>query len=464
MEFKNIKAEWVYSISKEYAYKNLLIPININEEYVEIAIVSDFRENIINSLKLQFNKTIKVTIKKEEDILKALNYFYLTKKNDDNIINNILVNEIIKNAIKIKASDIHIEPKEKEIIIKNRVNGVLSIFKKIKKEYYDGIISKIKLLASMNISEKRKPQDGKITYKYQDENYDLRVSSILTITGEKIVIRILYKSLFNYSLEELNFNKDSLIKIKKLINKENGIVLISGPTGSGKTTTLYSMLKAENKGNLNITTIEDPVEMNFESFNQINVNESVGLTFSKGLKHILRQDPNVIMIGEIRDEETARIALRAAITGHKVYSTIHTNNHYEVFSRLKEMGIEKYLLLNAIKGIITQRLIGRLCDSCKIKYESTKEERAVLGNDSITYLYKQGKCEKCNFTGIISRKLLSHIYLINRVEQNHIREYLNEEILKNQSNEFISRGKYLCIEGKISFNQFLAIKEGMENE
>ncbi len=274
---------------------------------------------------------------------------------------------------------------------------------KINKNRYIKLISKIKNDSNMDITNRRNPQDGKMRFILEDIHYDLRISSIPLIFGEKIVIRIIYKDKTEFSLKNLYLSEKKVELIKRMISLKTGLILINGPTGSGKSTSLAAILKELDGKNVNITTIEDPVEIIMPHVNQMNLNEKIGITFESGLRSILRQDPDIIMVGEIRDKKTAEMAIRSSITGHKVLSTIHTSDAKEVFERLSNMGIDRYLIDECISGIISQRLIRILCDECKeIDKEHSKENCIV---------YKKKGCSKCNYSGYGSRRLISSVYL-----------------------------------------------------
>ena len=461
MEVRKIQTNFINLFQKEFCYKNLILPIEIKENVLIIGVTKGLTLDQKNYIKLKMNKAIKTIILNEKEITKQLDLFYFQEINKkESILSPKFVDDILTNAINKKSSDIHIEPKEKELLIKFRINGKLVVYKVIKIDEYEGIANKIKIIANLNISEKRKAQDGSIPYKVLTKKYDLRVSTILTVFGEKIVIRILHNNLLHYNLKNLNFSSENLLKIIKLTKKENGIVLVSGPTGSGKSTTLYSMLNEEDDGKQNITTIENPVEISFQNFTQISTNPKVGLTFSSALKHCLRQDPDIIMIGEIRDEETAKIALNSASTGHKVYSTIHTNSFYEVFSRLKDMGVENHHLINAVKGIIIQRLIGKLCENCKEDYFSSEEEIEELSLKKEKKLYFSKGCNACDGTGINGRIVLSDVLIVNKEEKLKIKKYLQDS-QDNYESSIVKEAKRLCLEGVISFNQYMMVKEGL---
>ena len=272
---------------------------------------------------------------------------------------------LISLGIEKNTSDIHIEPLEEYSNIRFRIDGTLVLVKRIKKNLYENLVNKIKLKADMDISDKLRCQDGKVSFKNYGYDCDLRISSIPSTFGEKLVVRILYKKNEFMNIDNLSLMEEQKNKINKLLKLKHGMVVINGPTGSGKSTTLYALLNSIDKEGINISTIEDPVEFTIEGITQTNVNEKVGLTFANGLKHILRQDPDVILIGEIRDEETAKIAIRASITGHKVYSTIHANSSNEVFNRLLDMGVEGYLVKEGVSSIITQRLVEKFVKSVK---------------------------------------------------------------------------------------------------
>ena len=336
-----------------------------------------------------------------------------------------LVDSIIQNAVRSKASDIHIEPFENRVCVRYRIDGALQKQFDSPKEPLAGLITRIKIMGNMDIAEKRIPQDGIIFTRVDDENVDLRVSVLPTVNGEKIVIRILDKSAFNVDKSVLGIADDDLDKINKIINKPHGIVLVTGPTGSGKSTTLYSLLRDLNKEDKNIITVEDPVEFSMDGINQVNVNAKAGLTFASGLRSILRQDPDIVMLGEIRDTETAEIAVRAAITGHLVLSTIHTNDAPSSIVRLKDMGVAPYLVSSALVGIIAQRLIRKLCIHCKEEYIASDYEKEILGvpkYQDLT-LYRKVGCNRCSNTGYKGRVGIYEVMEINR----EIRDLINAD-------------------------------------
>ena len=332
-----------------------------------------------------------------------------------------------------------------------RINGSLILVHKIDASEYITLASKIKLKANMDITEKRRPQDGKIMVEYNEIKYDLRVSSIPLVYGEKIVIRILYCDNFDYKLEDLGFSEDQIKIIRKIISLNNGLILVNGPTGSGKSTTLYTMLNEIDSKFLNVTTLEDPVEIVMQNINQMSLNKKLDITFSNGLRSILRQDPDVIMIGEIRDEETANMAVRASITGHKVYSTIHCKSAREVYIRLENMGIKPYLLSDALVGIISQRLIKTLCDECKeIDYENSLNERII---------YKKCGCKACNYSGYAGRQIVSAVYFLHDGNNKNIEELHEDNNYLSNKNMKYDLEK-LLFQGKISNSDYSEFIEG----
>lgn len=343
-----------------------------------------------------------------------------------------LVNAMIATAVEARSSDIHIEPFEKEFRIRFRIDGVLQNQESPPKEMKAAIISRLKLMAKLNIAERRLPQDGRIKIKTLGREVDLRVSTLPTLYGESVVMRILDRSATGfYDLRSLGFDDKMLMLMEQYTEMPHGIFLVTGPTGSGKSTTLYSALKRANRTERKIITIEDPVEYQMDGINQIHVNPAIGLTFSAGLRHIVRQDPDVIMVGEIRDRETADIAIRAALTGHFVYSTLHTNDAPSAITRLTDMGVENYLLTSSIVAILAQRLVRRICQSCK---ELAGETTSYDG--STVPVYKGRGCEKCSGTGYHGRIAIFELMQLNEeirrlIMRNEDASILNEAARRN---------------------------------
>ena len=330
-----------------------------------------------------------------------------------------LVNLIISKAIEARASDIHIEPFEKDLKVRYRIDGILYDVESPPKKLKAAVISRVKIMAKLNIAERRLPQDGRIKLKVLGKDIDLRVSTLPTMYGESVVMRILDKSNSNlYDIRRLGFPEDSLRDLEALIRRPHGILLVTGPTGSGKTTTLYSALDTINLPDKKIITIEDPVEYQMDGINQIQVNPQIGLTFASGLRHIVRQDPDVIMVGEIRDLETAEIAIRAALTGHLVFSTLHTNDAPSAITRLVDMGAEDYLIASSLLGVLAQRLVRVICPHCRVEVfpvpEMLDEIGYRRGNGHEPHRFFEGKgCEHCANTGFIGRVGIYELMLMN---------------------------------------------------
>ncbi len=347
-----------------------------------------------------------------------------------------LVNLIITRAIKEKASDIHIEPDENVLRTRFRIDGMLQEVMALPKTFEAACISRCKVMAELDIAEKRIPQDGRIKLQLQEKEIDLRVSTYPTLRGEKVVMRILDKSNVVFGLEDLGFPDDTLAGFSSLINKPNGIVLVTGPTGSGKTSTLYAALQCIKDPAINIVTIEDPVEYQLSNINQGQINPKAGFTFAGGLRSILRQDPDVIMVGEIRDYDTAEIAIRAALTGHLVFSTLHTNDSAGAMTRLIDMSVEPFLVASSIIGIMAQRLVRTICEECKEEYQPAA---AVIKRSKL--LYQAGKtkvfqgkgCAKCNQTGYRGRTTITELLIPNERIKELIVEKSATSVIKNES-------------------------------
>lgn len=328
-----------------------------------------------------------------------------------------LVTTMIESAVRQRASDIHIEPGARNLRIRFRIDGALYERANYNNNLLGAIVTRIKIVSGMDISEKRKPLDGRMTQIVDKLEYDIRVSTLPTVYGEKVVMRLASKSALNRSKDQLGLRPDEMEVFDRILSNPNGILLVTGPTGSGKSTTLYTALSELNREDVNIVTVEDPVEANINGINQVQVNPKAELSFASALRSILRQDPDIIMIGEIRDQETASIAVQASITGHLVVSTLHTNSAASTVTRLEDMGLEAYLIADSVIGIIAQRLVRRLCPDCKQPYEATEEEKRVLGVDldKPLTLYKRVGCPKCANTGFAGR---TGVYEIMEVTHN----------------------------------------------
>ncbi len=343
-----------------------------------------------------------------------------------------IVNDIMLDSSKRGASDIHFDPHKDNMVIRIRIDGALVDYAEVPALFQKNLVTRVKIISGMNITESRLPQDGAIKANIQGTNLDMRVSCLPTNLGEKIVIRIMDYSLSGTGIENLGFSPSNYEKILKMLSLPNGIIMVTGATGSGKSTTVYAMLQRLNKEDTNIISVEDPVEMNIEGINQVQTNSEIGLDFATVLRSILRQDPNVIMIGEIRDTETAKIAVRASITGHLVLSTIHTNDALNTIERLLDMDVERYLLASALEGIIAQKLARKLCEKCRKKRPASEYEKDLFKralHKDIDYLYSAVGCEECHH-GYKGRIPIHEVLLINTLIRDGITSNLRKDELR----------------------------------
>ena len=352
---------------------------------------------------------------------------------ETDVVNNPsvrLVDSIIREAVPYRASDIHIEPFEKVVKVRYRIDGDLQERAEFPINSYSAICARIKIMAGLDIAERRVPQDGRIDMVIGGKEFDFRVSSLPTMFGEKFVIRVLDKTSFRFTRDDLGFTEAENVYLDKMLSKPHGIILLTGPTGCGKSTTLYSFLKEVNTSAVNIVTVEDPVEYVMQGINQTQVNAKANMTFATALRSILRQDPDIIMIGEMRDEETAEIAVRAAITGHLVFSTLHTNDATGAITRLEDMGIADYLVADALVGVIAQRLVKRLCPECRRRSKTTPKEMQILGIDEPISIYRPQGCQFCNNTGYKGRVAVHEIMYMNENMRNAVVREKNLEVLR----------------------------------
>ncbi|MBI1908894.1 MAG: type II secretion system ATPase GspE [Deltaproteobacteria bacterium] len=442
---EEIPLDLLQSLPINYAKKNEVLPIRKEEGSLYIAMADPFNHAVIDDLRLLFGIPVKSLITSSYEIMSAINIVYnkmtdagdkvdVGEENLDTIGQELeevqdllesadeapiirLVNSLMFRAVKQKASDIHIEPFEKDLVVRFRVDGILYDILRPPKKAMAAIISRVKVMASLNIAEKRLPQDGRIRIKIAGKDIDIRVSTVPTSFGESVVMRLLDKSQVLLELEQIGVTGRNLEKMNELIKKSHGIILVTGPTGSGKTTTLYAGLSKINSIDKKIITVEDPVEYQLTGVNQIPVNPKIELTFAAGLRAILRQDPDVIMVGEIRDRETAEIAVQAALTGHLVFSTLHTNDSASSITRLIDMGVEPFLVSSSVLGILAQRLIRTICKDCAKKYTPTTEELAEVGLTPEQLkgrqLYRAVGCKNCINTGYAGRTGIHELMLMD---------------------------------------------------
>ncbi len=466
-----------------------LIAIDKKDNILIVAMVDPLNIFALDDVKLFVKSDIQPVISTREKLLKAIDKFYseeITKKvleefeesflpiTQDNIEDTELLevttapivkllNSIIEQAVRERASDIHIEPYGEDIRVRFRIDGDLREVMTLAKSSLSGIVTRIKIIGKMNIAEKRLPQDGRVETKISGKEIDMRISTLPTVYGEKIVIRLLDRSNFMFTKEALGFSEDDLEIFNKILAQPYGMILVTGPTGSGKTTTLYTVLQELNQIEKNIITIEDPVEYKLDGINQVQVNTKAGLTFASGLRSVLRQDPDIVMVGEIRDGETAEIAVRAAITGHLVLSTLHTNDSPSTVARLIDMGIEPYLVSSAIIGIVSQRLVKLLCPKCKVSYEASYLEKKILGIDEKEKLIlnKAVGCSSCN-NGYKGRRAVHELMPINETIRQLIDKGANIDELRRQAtadgmHTLLESAANLAIKGDTSYDEVLRV-------
>lgn len=465
-------------INEAMARRHQILPVRRENNDLIVAMTDPLNLQALDDVKIFTGMTVKPIIAMQQDVLSSIDRFYSREgaekavedfkkdldftqisDSDSEALSDIsnapvvrLVNSVIQHAIRSRASDIHIEPFDKHLRIRFRVDGELQEIMKSAKAAHSAIVTRIKIMGKMDIAEKRVPQDGRVEMSLDGKDVDLRISILPTVYGEKIVIRLLGRSDLVMSKQQLGFSESNIVLFDSIIKSTNGIILVTGPTGSGKTTTLYAVLRELNKINKNIITVEDPVEYRLEGINQVQVNTKAGLTFANGLRSILRQDPDIIMIGEIRDGETAQIAVRAAITGHLVLSTMHTNDAASTVSRLVDMGVEPYLVSSSVVGVTAQRLLRRICPECKTSYESDRAEMDVLRIREPITLYKGTGCSNCNHTGYRGRIAIHEIMQVTsqirelidkRASMDHIRNVANKQgttTLRDNSVELVRKG------------------------
>ncbi|MBD3107826.1 Flp pilus assembly complex ATPase component TadA [Bacillus sp. AGMB 02131] len=465
-------------VSREMATRNLIIPLKKDGEVLYVAMADPMDFFTIDDIRLSTGFKIETAIATKEDISRAISKYYdqnedfgtLTEEvlvEDDNNQQDLeddspvvrLVNQILANAITQKASDIHIDPQEKSIVIRFRIDGQLRIERVVPRHMQNVLVARIKIMSNLDITEHRIPQDGRLKVTVNNHPVDLRVSLLPTVFGEKIVFRILDLRSSVSDISRLGFNKIHEQRFEEMINKPTGIVLITGPTGSGKSSTLYAALNKLNSEEVNIITIEDPVEFQLEGINQIQVNANVGMTFASGLRSILRQDPNIIMVGEMRDKETVETAIRASLTGHLVLSTIHTNDSLSTITRLLDMGVEPFLIATSLSGIVAQRLVRKVCRDCAVKEKPTEREVEIFSKRgmSIEQITRGQGCPACNMTGYRGRMAIHEMLIIN----DEIRRAIMNSTQIDRLRDFAVKNKtiFLIDDGLLKVKQGLTTTE-----
>lgn len=485
LQLKNTEIDFKVSskISKEFALQYNIMPYKEDENYFYILTSKALDNKVIKEIEFITLKKIKEKIVNESLITSFINYHYdkeNLKKNirklkdeksnkkyqiekKENIVEApavYILNSIIKEAIENNSSDIHLEPFKEGVVVRARINGDLIKIEEFPIEIYENIIYRIKILSDMDISRKQLPQDGKMKFDFKNKNFDLRVSSLPTVYGEKFVIRILYKNDNIYNIHNLGFSNSDKEILKKLIKTNNGMILLTGPTGSGKTTTLYSLLLEIDRDRKNVITVENPVEYEIKKVNQVNINNSIGLNYSRALRSILRQDPDIIMVGEIIDEEAAEIAITSSLTGHLIFSTLHCDDAASSIIRLIDMKIPKYLVVDSLVAVISQRLVKKICPYCKKEYLCTVNESKDLGFEEQIKIYKGIGCEKCNNTGYIGRTMAYELVVIDDNHKNIIMKY--EDINELRKYNF-KKGAYslreklrnMVLEGITTYDEYV---------
>jgi len=432
-------------LPEKFCRERQVIPVGEENGALILVMANPTDVVTIDRARLMTGREIKAAIAPSEEIERIINTYFGAKESVNEILREVeekegafleetkeveigqlkalgeeapiiqAVNTFILQAIRAGASDIHLEPQDKEVRIRFRIDGILHDISSTSSRVQPALVSRIKILSRMNIAERRLPQDGRFQIKLDNRTVDFRVSSMPTIFGEKIVMRILDKSALLLNLDKLGFEPDDLEKFVRLIKYPYGMVLLTGPTGSGKTTTLYSALNFINRPELNIITIEDPVEYQLPGINQVQINPKIDFSFANALRSIMRQDPDIIMVGEIRDRETAEIAIHAALTGHLVLSTLHTNSATGAITRLQEMGVPSYLISSALLGVVAQRLVRKICPSCRMDVEINGETALKLtgGKEEKLLLHRGEGCNLCNRTGYRGREAVNEVLVID---------------------------------------------------
>ncbi len=454
-------------ISRPFARRHRMIPLAMLDGKLRVALANPFDMEGIDAYRRMAGRDLELVVASEPEIMKALTEFYGLRQSmkkaerdlgggidlgnleqlvrmkseteiessDQHVVN--AVEYMLQHAYDSRASDIHIEPRRDESLIRFRIDGVLHDIQAIPKVVHAAVVSRIKAMARLDIAEKRKPQDGRIKTVRLNEEIELRVSTLPVAFGEKVVMRIFDPGVLLQDLEGLGFYPEELGTFADFISRPHGIILVTGPTGSGKTTTLYSALKSIASREQNITTIEDPIELVYDIFNQTAVNPKIGITFSSALRSILRQDPDIIMVGEIRDGETAQYAIQAAMTGHLVFSTLHTNDAASSISRLGDLGIEKFMISSTLIGSMAQRLVRRICQSCKVERFLSQEEA-----DTLSLTVPQGKrikvfegegCHECRLTGYRGRSGIFEILEIDEKAKEQINNEVDAQTIKREA-------------------------------
>ncbi|PSL43982.1 type IV pilus assembly protein PilB [Salsuginibacillus halophilus] len=450
-----VEEEALALVPKETARQKQLIPLRRNGNVLHVAMADPLDYFALDDIRLSTGMRIESAIAAKDDISRAINRHYRVLETrqeapSDSDIEALaegdvedapavrIVNELIEEGLEQEASDIHIDPQETRILVRYRVDGILKTERTYPKSVQNVLTARVKIMANLNITESRLPQDGRVKVNLRNAPVDMRIATLPTVFGEKIVIRILDLSSALNKISELGFNKMNYRTFMKMIEQPSGMVLITGPTGSGKSSTLYAALNHLNTDEVNIMTVEDPVEYQLDGINQVQVNTNVGLTFATGLRSMLRQDPNIVMVGEIRDAETAEIAIRASLTGHLVFSTLHTNSAIATIPRLIDMGVEPYMVVSSLSGVVAQRLVRRICPSCRQGAPPSSMAAEMFKRRGISapdVVYSGTGCDRCSGTGYKGRMAIHEVLqvdddirsmMMNNQSTGDIRQYATE--------------------------------------
>ena len=485
--FSEIPIKLISGLPIHYVKSHNVLPYKEKEGRIQVLTSNPLNFEVFSNLKVKFKKPIEPVMSFNYKIQEAINRVYEKNTQDFDEFENIqaeeynlqdpvidlldahdeapiikLVNTLLVRAVKERASDIHLEPYEKEFLIRFRVDGNLYSVLKLKKRLQNTISSRIKIMGKLDIAEKRLPQDGSIPLRLAGKDIDIRLNTIPTAFGERLVLRLQDRSQTFLQIDQLGFSQKNREILDGLLEKSYGILLATGPTGSGKSSSLYACLSKINSKDINIITIEDPVEQRIHGVGQIQVSPKIGLTFAKGLRSILRQDPDVIMVGEIRDLETMKISINASLTGHLVLSTLHTNDSAGVFPRLIDMGCEPFLIATSLLGVISQRLVRLLCSDCKVSYKLTANELKLLGKDfGKKTFYKAKGCGKCNYKGYLGRTAISETLIVNDEIRSLILQSASGNLIKKKAIEqgmitFRDHGFEKATEGLTSIEEVLS--------
>ena len=444
--FPEVSDSAIEKVSESFLRKERVVPYFEDAESVYVATDNPFNSEGLEFIEWIFSKPVKVLVVPFDSLnefLSSLGGFEKAeplkeRASGEDILSAVeeapvvqFINDILMLASRVNASDIHFEPFERYMRVRLRVDGVLHTYREVPISKAPSIVSRLKIMSNLDIAEKRLPQDGRIKIRIGGKEIDIRVSVLPTYFGERVVLRLLSKENVLYSTRELGISEEDFETFERLIKSPHGIILVTGPTGSGKTTTLYASLSSINSDEINIITVEDPVEYQLNGISQVQVKPDIGLTFAGALRSILRQDPDVIMVGEIRDIETAEIAIQSALTGHLVFSTLHTNDAPTSVTRLTDMGIEPFLVASSVIGVVAQRLVRRVCPYCKESYKPSKEELEELGIDDFNgKLYRGRGCERCMFTGYLGRTGIYEILVVDKDVRRTILETKDADLIR----------------------------------